>query len=140
MLQFTQMNIGDYDQVAALWRDTEGIGLHDHCDSRAGITHYLQRNDGLSFVARQHGRLIGAVLCGHDGRRGYLHHLAVARTWRGQGVGQSLVRHALAALGAIGICKCHVFVLADHTPAVSFWQYAGWTGRTDLKIMSMDIP
>ena len=140
MLHFTQMTVQDYDQVAALWRTTEGIGLHDDCDSKAGITHYLQRNDGLSFVARQHGQLIGAVLCGHDGRRGYLHHLAVAPKWRGQGIGHALIRHCLAALAAVGITKCHAFVFADHKPAHYFWQHVGWTERTDLKVVSTTSP
>jgi N-acetylglutamate synthase len=75
---------GDYSEVVRLWRRTEGVGLNES-DTRPAITAFLRRNPGLSFVALKHGKIIGAVLSGHDGRRGYLHHLAVAKRWRQQG-------------------------------------------------------
>src|ERR1039457_6973520 len=70
--------IEDFDAVIALWRRTEGVGLNES-DTRRAITAYLRRNPNLSFVAAQGGRIIGAVLCGHDGRRGYLHHRSEER-------------------------------------------------------------
>ena len=135
----TAMTINDYDEVISLWQCAEGIGLHDDCDSRAGIAEYLQRNPGLSFVARQNDKLIGAVLCGSDGRRGYLNHLAVAETHRGQGIGRALVEHALKALDAIGIAKCHIFVYAENQDGHAFWTRLGWIQRKDLKVMSKNI-
>ena len=135
-MEISEMSIADYDEVVSLWQDAEGIGLHDDCDSRAGIANYLQRNPGLSFVAQENDRLIGAVLCGHDGRRGYLHHLAVAETHRAKGIGRQLVEQSLLSLAAIGITKCHVFVFADNAPGQAFWQRLGWIARTDLRIMS----
>ena len=69
--------IKDYDAVFALWRRSEGVGLNES-DTRAAIASFLRRNPRHSFIAEKQGRIIGAVLCGHDGRRGYLHHLAVA--------------------------------------------------------------
>ena len=102
------MTADDYDEVADLWRNTEGIGLDEHVDAREGIAGYLARHPGLSFVARQEGRIVGAVLCGHDGRRGYLHHLAVAAAWRRKGIGRALVEACLTGLGSVGIPKCKI--------------------------------
>ena len=137
-MQITEMSVEDYDEVMALWQRTEGIGLSD-ADARENIERYLARNRGLSFTAREGGHLVGAVLCGHDGRRGYLHHLAVVAPHRGQGVGKALVDRALGALRAIGIRKCHLFILADNVVALTFWKRIGWMERTDLKVMSKSM-
>ena len=130
-----EMKIEDYDEVAAIWRAAEGIGLHDDVDSREGIAAYLARNPGTSHVARHAGRIIGAVLCGHDGRRGYLHHLAVAVPCRGKGVGRALVETCLAKLAAIGIPKCNIFLFADNEHGEAFWKHKGWNERADLKVL-----
>jgi ribosomal protein S18 acetylase RimI-like enzyme len=87
--------IEDVDAVIALWRRTEGVGLNES-DTRPAIAAFLRRNPNLSFVAENDGRIIGAVLCGHDGRRGCLHHLAVSKRHRCRGVGQQLVNACLA--------------------------------------------
>jgi ribosomal protein S18 acetylase RimI-like enzyme len=129
------MTLGDCEEVLCLWRNTEGIGLHDNSDSQQGIADYLIRNPGLSFVGRREGRIIGAVLCGHDGRRGYLHHLAVAPDQRRQGLGRALVETCLAKLGSIGILKCNIFLFSDNEAGEGFWKHIGWRERADLKIM-----
>ena len=133
------LTMNDYDEVIALWRATPGIGLSD-ADSREEIAGYLTRNPGLSFVAREDGRLVGAVLCGSDGRRGYLHHLAVRPDARRQGIGQALVESCLDGLRSAGIHKCHIFVYAGNKEGQAFWDRTGWKLRTDLVIMSKDIP
>ncbi len=130
--------LDDFDEVLALWQATPGVGLSD-VDSRACIAAYLARNPGLSFVARAEGRLVGAVLCGTDGRRGYLHHLAVHSEFRRQGIGQALVERCLARLKAQGINKCHLFVFAANADGRAFWEHSGWKQRTDLEIMSKGI-
>ena len=89
-----------------------------------------------SFVARDDGRLIAAVLCGHDGRRGYVTHLAVDPEARGRGVGRELVERCLAALRRDRIEKCHLFVFADNADARSFWRGVGWTERGELAVFS----
>jgi N-acetylglutamate synthase len=127
--------IDDYDEVLALWQATPGVGLSD-ADSRANIAAYLARNPGLSFVARAEGRLVGAVLCGTDGRRGYLHHLAVHPDFRRLGIGQELAERCLAGLKAQGIHKCHLFVFAGNDSGRAFWERTGWKQRDDLVIMS----
>ena len=131
---------GSCDAVLALWKQCEGIGLHDDCDSREGIQVYLDRNPGMSFVAEAGGRLVGAVLAGHDGRRGYIHHLAVHPEYRRHGIGRQLVQHCLDALREIGISKCHIFIFNENTAGLAFWESVGWTARTDIRIVSRDIP
>ena len=86
----TEFSMTDYEEAAALWRAMPEIGLDD-ADTPERMESFLARNPGLSFVARDRGKLVGAVLCGHDGRRGYLHHLAVSPSHRGAGLGRALV-------------------------------------------------
>ncbi len=129
------MTMNDYEEAMALWRRTEGIGLRP-ADAPEHIARFLERNPGLSFVARDGETLVGTVLCGHDGRRGYLHHLAVAQAYRRRGIGQALVEEVLEALRAIGINKCHLFVIKENRAAIDFWQHIGWEWRQDIVIMS----
>lgn len=129
-----QMTAGDYDPVISLWRGIPGIGLDEDTDSRPGITRYLKRNAGLSFVAMAEGRIVGAVLSGHDGRRGYLHHLAVAPAYRKQGIGKALVEHCLQTLGRQGIPKCNIFLFRNNSRGKTFWQHNGWNLRQDLSV------
>src|SRR5690348_16409898 len=95
------MSVADFEDVTCLWREAEGVGLSES-DDRSGIEMFLQRNPGLSLVARNEtGEIIGAVLCGHDGRRGCLYHLAIARGHRRKGIGKSLVESCLARLRSL---------------------------------------
>jgi ribosomal protein S18 acetylase RimI-like enzyme len=138
MVSISSFSIDDYEEVISLWRATPGIGLSD-ADSREAIAAYLAHNPGLSFVARDGQRVVGAVLCGSDGRRGYLHHLAVHPDARRQGTGEALVERCLSGLREVGIHKCHLFVIAGNAEGQAFWQHVGWKLRTDLVIMSKDI-
>ena len=133
-----EMTIQDYDQVLALWQASDGVGLSD-ADSEEGVTRFLARNTGLSFVARDGEHLVGAILCGHDGRRGYIHHLAVGKSHRRQGLGRALVERCLSALRRDGIGKCHIFVFADHQDTIAFWKSIGWTQRVELIMMSQYV-
>jgi ribosomal protein S18 acetylase RimI-like enzyme len=128
----------DYDEALALWRRCEGMGLSS-ADSREAITAYLERNPGTSLVAREAGVLVGTILCGHDGRRGYVHHLAVDPSHRRRSTGNRLVESALATLRARGIHKCHLFVYVDNDPAIGFWHRRGWEYRTDIAVMSLEL-
>jgi len=130
--------LADYDAVFRLWRRSEGVGLNES-DSRAGIAAYLRRNPGLSFVAVKTGRIVGAVLCGHDGRRGYLQHLAVAKRYRRRGVGLRLVEACLTKLRAQGFHKCNIFVYDDNVTGQEFWQHNGWKLRADLRLMQIEL-
>jgi ribosomal protein S18 acetylase RimI-like enzyme len=135
MPELRPMTPQDYDAVIALWRAVEGVGLSD-ADAPEAIGRYLDRNPGLSFTAWDGDRLIGAVLCGHDGRRGYVHHLAVRAGHRRRGVGRALAERCIAALREAGIDKCHLFVYVDNPAARAFWARSGWMEREELVIMS----
>jgi len=129
------LDIEDYDLVINLWKSTEGIGLSD-ADSKDNIKGFLQRNPGLSLVAIKGCELVGAILCGHDGRRGYLHHLAVRKDLRLNGLGKELVKNCLQRLKEAGIDKCHIFVFRENEQGIGFWTKNGWQTRLDLHIMS----
>ena len=132
------MTVLDYPDVIVLWQNSEGIGL-SAADTLPAISAYLARNPGHSFVARDHSLLVGAVLCGHDGRRGYLHHLAVAPAYRRQGIGQALVEHCMSHLKAVGIDKCHIFVYSANQAGQAFWKQTGWVLRPNLVLMSREL-
>jgi ribosomal protein S18 acetylase RimI-like enzyme len=135
MIEIVSFKPLDYDAVMALWWASEGLTLRD-ADSREAITRYLARNPGLSFVARDDGQLVGAVLAGTDGRRGYLQHLAVAPSHRGQGLGRTLAERAVEALKGLGIAKCHLMVRQDNAQTRAFWARLGWSDRNDITLMS----
>jgi len=130
--------IEDFDAVIALWRRTEGVGLNES-DTRPAIAAYLRRNPHLSLVAEKNGRIIGAVLCGHDGRRGYLHHLAVSKRHRCRGIGRQLVNACLAKLRNAGIQKCNIFIFANNAAGMKFWTHTGWSLRTELRLMQIRL-
>ncbi len=132
------MTMADYDEVFALWQASEGIGL-SAADEREEITHFLERNPGLAFVARAGSQLAGAVLVGDDGRRGYLHHLAVSATHRHPGLGRARVERCLSALSERGIHKCHIFVYGGNQGGLAFWEEVGFYPRPELVLMSHDI-
>jgi len=134
-MKIEPMQAQDYDAVMALWKGTEGVGLSD-ADSRESIVSFLQRNPGLSFVLRDTDRVVGAIMAGHDGRRGYLYHLSVLEEYRREGWGKRLVDTCIAGLSREGIQKCHLFVLKDNSGAGEFWRASGWTEREEIRIFS----
>jgi ribosomal protein S18 acetylase RimI-like enzyme len=134
-LEIREFKGSDWDAVTTLWRQASGVVVRD-VDRREPLTAYLARNPGLSFVALEDGMVVGAVLCGTDGRRGYLQHLAVASSHQRRGIGRELAAHCVNALAAQGIDKCHLMVLADNHPAAAFWTRVGWAERSDVRLMS----
>jgi ribosomal protein S18 acetylase RimI-like enzyme len=126
------------DIVAALqlWQGLPGIGLRD-ADSPPALARYLHRNPGCSFVAESDGKLVGVSLAGHDGRRGYLHHVAVSEAFRKQGIGRKLVAECLAALKREGIEKVNFWVKADNALGLAFWNRVGGRERRDLVTVSI---
>ncbi len=126
-----EMTIADYDAVRALLHSTPGV-THRAADSRDSTSRYLARNPGLNFVARSQGRIVGCVMCGHDGRRGYLQHLAVEPSLRRLGIGTALVHHCVESLRRLGIDKTHIDVLAGNSAARQYWINRGWLKRDDI--------
>jgi ribosomal protein S18 acetylase RimI-like enzyme len=134
-----EMSIEDYAEVVKFWSSIEGIGLSD-ADTYGNINTFLKRNVGLSFIAEENERqVVGAILCGHDGRRGYLHHLAVSPVYRKNGIASQLVANCLAKLKEEGIRKCHLFVFVNNQQGMDFWNHLGFRKRNDINIFSKDI-
>lgn len=139
MIKIRPMTIADYPEVYVLWQDTEKIRLQVAEDSPEGIAAFLKRNPHTSFVAREGTQLIGALLCGHDGRRGYLYHAAVRRDRRGQGIGRRLVRAALTALEHEGI-RLATLMARGYEKNGAFWESVGWTERENLLCADIAVP
>ena len=133
-----EFTIEAYEKVYSLWQTCDGIGLSS-ADSRTSIQMYLERNPGFSLIAYDGQTVVGTILCGHDGRRGYIHHLAVRAEHRRQGIGRLLVEQSLKALEAIEIKKCHLFIFHDNTSGIQFWESIGWTYRQDIGVISKII-
>jgi ribosomal protein S18 acetylase RimI-like enzyme len=138
-IHIREFQSADYHAAFALWNAAEGVTLRD-ADSHDAIAAYLAHNAGLSFVAVDGSVVVGAVLCGTDGRRGYLNHLAVARDRRRSGVGRQLAERCVAALAARGIAKCHLMVVSTNDDAQAFWMKLGWHERRDVIFMSRTAP
>lgn len=132
-----EMDISDYQQVMNLWSETEGMQLRE-ADSEENIGKYLERNPNLSFVALQGEQIVGAILVGTDGRRGYIQHLAVSKACRGQGLGEKLISNAVDALSSIGIAKTHLFVINDNLNAQAFYENIGWHPRDEIRMFSFN--
>ena len=129
------MTLSDYEKTISLWKKTPGIGLST-ADKRINVESFLNRNSDTSFVALNGNEIIGTVLCGSDGRRGYMYHLVVKETWRKREIGKMLVKKCLTALQHRGIEKCHLFVYATNKDAMKFYEKLGWQERVELKIFS----
>jgi N-acetylglutamate synthase len=142
-MHYRTMTINDYEAAIALWRESEGVRLRD-TDSREGIEKYLLRNPGLSFVAEVEGEgegegkeeLVGTIMAGHDGKRGYVQHLSVSDAHRRFGIATRLVSLCLEALKHEGILKSHLMILPENEAAQQFWANQGWAYRSDILLYS----
>ena len=137
MFDLRPMTVADLPACLALWTGMDGITLFPATDSIKGLDRYLTRNPGLSVVAFKDGQLVGAALAGHDARRGYLHHVAVAVEYRRRGLGRTMVEWCLRALVNEGIGRCHIFVNAGNDAGKEFWRHVGWEERPGVHVMSV---
>lgn len=126
------MLIEDYNDVCNLWSTTAGMGMRSLDDSLEGITRFLDRNPNTCFVAELDNQIAGVILCGHDGRRGYIYHTAVKLDYRKKGIGKVLVIAALEALKKEGINKAALVVFATNSLGNEFWEHIGFETRNDL--------
>lgn len=133
------MRIEDYEEVVLLWKETEGMGLRSLDDSREGIDRFLKRNPGTCFVARKGGRIVGGILCGHDGRRGYIYHTVVREEERRGGIASALVRAAVEALREEGITRVGLNVMETNERGKAFWERLGWERKDFLDFYSKSI-
>ena len=133
------MQLSDYEQVYQLWLSCSGMGLNNLDDSREGIGRFLERNPKTCFVAEDSGTVIGAILAGNDGRRGYIYHTAVSSDFRKQGIASELVETAMQALKNLGISKVALVVFSRNTDGNAFWKKMGFTERNDLNYWNKEI-
>jgi len=131
-MNITIMTIKDYEGVYSLWINTPGMGLNNLDDSKEGIERYLKRNPTTCFIAQENNEIIGVILSGHDGRRGFIHHTAVAVSERNRGIGRSLVEKSLEALRKEGINKVALVVFDKNQIGNTFWEKIGFEKRNDL--------
>ncbi len=129
---YTIMTIDDYDDVFALWNSNPGMGMRSLDDSRKGIDTFLKRNPRTCFVCRRGPSICGVILCGHDGRRGYIYHMAVHSGFQRKGIGRRLVEEVIEALKREGINKAALVVYADNERGNRFWESLGFSQREDL--------
>ena len=133
------MTIQNYEEVFALWVNTPNMGLRSLDDSKDGITNFLKRNPNTSFVAYEDGQLVGAILCGHDGRRGYIYHTVVLPEYRGRGIATALVQSSVVALREEGITRVCLNVVESNEQGKKFWLRNGWEKKDFLGFYSKAI-
>ncbi|MCH5158370.1 MAG: GNAT family N-acetyltransferase [Clostridiales bacterium] len=133
------MTADDYDKVYSLWMSCKNMGFNNLDDSREGVQKFLKRNPDTSFVAELNGEIVGIILAGHDGRRGYIYHMSVAERYRRQGIGSRLVEKCLAALKGEGINKVALLVFNRNEEGNGFWESQGFTARGDITYRNKEL-
>lgn len=127
-----EMTIEDYEQLYALWKKIRGFGIRSIDDSKEGVARFLRRNPTTSVVAELEGKIIGGILCGHDGRRGCFYHVCVEPKYRRQQIGKNMVVFAMEALKKEEINKVSLIAFTKNDIGNAFWNTIGWTQREDL--------
>ena len=133
------MTIEDYDQVHRLWMGIHGFGIRSIDDSREGVERFLRRNPTTSVVAESGGKIVGAILCGHDGRRGCMYHVCVHEDYRKQGIGKSMAVACMRALQSEHINKVNIIAFKSNELGNHFWKGEGWTFREDLNYYDFSL-
>jgi ribosomal protein S18 acetylase RimI-like enzyme len=133
-----EFRIEDYDAAIELWSRVEGLDVAEG-DDRETISRFLKQNRGLSRVAIDRSKFIGAALCGQDGRRGYIYHLAVDPAYHGRGIGKQLMKECLAGLKRVGLQRANILVAKDNPRGRDFWQRNGWEDLDGAAAMGIDL-
>ncbi len=138
-MKIRAMTIEDYEQVHALWLSISGFGIRSIDDSKEGVERFLKRNPTTSVVAEENGKVVGCILCGHDGRRGCLYHVCVDKAYRKHGIGKSMVNFCIDALKAEKINKISIIAFTRNEIGNKFWKKMGWEFREDLNYYDLTI-
>lgn len=133
------MTIEDFEQVHKLWLNISGFGIRSIDDSKEGVERFLKRNPTTSVVAEENGKVVGCILCGHDGRRGCLYHVCVDQAYRKHGIGKSMVNFCMEALKAEKINKVSIIAFTRNEIGNKFWKKMGWEFREDLNYYDLTI-
>ena len=139
MITYRVMTMEDYDGVYALWMTIKGFGIRSIDDSREGVEKFLKRNPTTSVVALDGDKIIGSILCGHDGRRACFYHVCVAERYRKQGIGKHMAAFAEEALKKEGINKVGLQAFVTNEAGNKFWKKVGWTDRVDLNYYDISL-
>lgn len=138
-IQIRAMKIQDYEEVFAMWKTISGFGIRSIDDSEEYISRFLTRNPGLSAVATCEDRIVGSILCGHDGRRGSFYHVCVDKEYRKLGVGEKMAEFCRTALQKEGINKVNLIAFRKNTGGNQFWKRLGWMLREDCNYYEADL-
>lgn len=137
-MKLSQLSPVDFDETLSLWDSTLAMGMSGLEDASVLAT-FFAHNPGLSFKVTDRDRIVGTILCGHDGRRGFLHHLAVAPGYSGRKVGKTLLDRTLSGLEHLGIERCHIFVASGNRNGREAWKSTDWEKQKKLAIFTHDI-
>lgn len=138
-MQIRTMTIADYEKVYALWMSCKNMGFNDIDDSKEGIARFLERNPNTSFVAIENDELLGIILGGHDGRRGYIYHMSVAENHRKKGIGSALVEKCLESFKNEKISKVALLVFKYNEAGNTFWEKQGFILREDINYRNIGL-
>ena len=138
MYKIIEMKLSEYNEVYSFWKSINGLGLSS-ADTKKNIKKYLAKNPGMSFVAKAEDYIIGTILAGHDGRRGYIYHFAVDEEFREKGIGKLLLSRVIQKFKSENILKCHLFVYKYNEIGKKIWEQLGWELREDIFVMSKEI-
>ncbi len=139
VIEIRRMEPADYDRIYALWKTIKGFGIRSIDDSREGVERFLKRNPTTSVVAEAQGEIVGAILCGHDGRRGCFYHVCVKEEYRKHGIGKRMAQAAMEALREEHISKVNLIAFRSNEVGNRFWQRMGWTYREDLNYYDITL-
>jgi N-acetylglutamate synthase len=137
-IEIREFSINDYDAAIELWQRVEGLEIAEG-DDREGVARFLARNPGLSRVATNGSAIVGVALCGHDGRRGHIYHLAVDPAYQGRGLGKRLLDESLADLRRTGVKRVIIMVADDNPSGRQFWCRCGWEDIPGAISMGIDL-
>lgn len=138
-MKIREMTVEDYENVYALWKTIKGFGLRSIDDSKEGVERFVRRNPTTSIVAEENGGIIGAILCGHDGRRGCFYHVCVKEEHRKRGIGKKMVAAAMEALRKENISKVNLIAFQTNQVGNRFWSSMGWSFREDVNYYEFNL-
>jgi len=139
-IRIEHLALSDYEAVFSFWNSCDGLHMHhDYSETLEGFSHFLERNPDLCFVARDGEKIIGAVLGSHDGRRGFINHMAVSSEYRKKGIGRMLIHNVIESLKSVGIRKILIFVLKNSPDAQAFWKNLGFSKEDIIDIHSLVV-
>jgi len=137
-IETREFRIEDYEMAVDLWNRSEGLDVAEG-DERETIRAFLDRNPGLSRIATDGSKIVGAVLCGHDGRRGYIYHLAVDPAFQGRGLARCLIDECVSGLKRAGLQRANILVATDNPRGLEFWRRCGWEDIDGAAPMGRDV-